>query len=71
MCGRSYTSPSQIGIIGGTGLDNPDILTDRTEKEVETPYGKVNIPAQRKPLLIAHYTHHHHQCHSQVTSLSM
>ncbi|KAL1512552.1 hypothetical protein ABEB36_002132 [Hypothenemus hampei] len=28
-----------IGIIGGTGLDNPDILKDRTEKVTTTPFG--------------------------------
>uniref|UniRef100_A0A8C3KQZ1 S-methyl-5'-thioadenosine phosphorylase n=1 Tax=Calidris pygmaea TaxID=425635 RepID=A0A8C3KQZ1_9CHAR len=31
---------SKIGIIGGTGLDDPDILEGRTEKYVDTPYGK-------------------------------
>ncbi|XP_028911275.1 S-methyl-5'-thioadenosine phosphorylase [Ornithorhynchus anatinus] len=30
----------KIGIIGGTGLDDPEILEGRTEKIVETPYGK-------------------------------
>eukprot|EP00058_Branchiostoma_floridae_P021372 XP_002606862.1 hypothetical protein BRAFLDRAFT_91631 [Branchiostoma floridae] len=30
----------QIGIIGGSGLDNPDILDNRREKHVDTPYGK-------------------------------
>ncbi|XP_050312836.1 S-methyl-5'-thioadenosine phosphorylase-like [Anthonomus grandis grandis] len=30
---------AKIGIIGGTGLDNPDLLKDRTEKVVSTPYG--------------------------------
>ncbi|CAH1774500.1 unnamed protein product [Owenia fusiformis] len=30
----------KIGIIGGSGLDNPDILEGRTEKFVETPFGK-------------------------------
>lgn len=29
----------QIGIIGGSGLDNPDILKNRSEKVVTTPYG--------------------------------
>uniref|UniRef100_A0A8D0GEB9 S-methyl-5'-thioadenosine phosphorylase n=1 Tax=Sphenodon punctatus TaxID=8508 RepID=A0A8D0GEB9_SPHPU len=33
-------SSIQIGIIGGTGLDDPDILEGRTEKYVDTPYGK-------------------------------
>ena len=32
---------TQVGIIGGTGLDNPDLLEDRAEKEVATPFGKV------------------------------
>jgi len=30
----------KIGIIGGSGLDNPKLLQDHQEKEVETPYGK-------------------------------
>lgn len=30
----------KIGIIGGSGLDNPDILKDTSEKEVTTAYGK-------------------------------
>lgn len=30
----------KIGIIGGSGLDNPDLLEDRSEKFVDTPYGK-------------------------------
>uniref|UniRef100_A0A3P9MNI4 S-methyl-5'-thioadenosine phosphorylase n=1 Tax=Oryzias latipes TaxID=8090 RepID=A0A3P9MNI4_ORYLA len=29
-----------IGIIGGSGLDDPDILEGRTERYVDTPYGK-------------------------------
>ncbi|XP_044745896.1 S-methyl-5'-thioadenosine phosphorylase [Coccinella septempunctata] len=29
----------KVGIIGGTGMDNPDILKNRTEKEVTTPFG--------------------------------
>jgi len=29
----------KIGIIGGSGLDNPDILKDHSEKIVDTPYG--------------------------------
>lgn len=31
---------AKIGIIGGTGLDNPSLLQERQEKEVNTPYGK-------------------------------
>ena len=30
----------KIGIIGGSGLDNPDILKDVKEIKVKTPYGK-------------------------------
>ncbi len=30
----------KIGIIGGSGLDNPDILKDVEEIKVNTPYGK-------------------------------
>jgi|TARA_B100001971_G_C18239688_1_gene569893 5'-methylthioadenosine phosphorylase len=30
----------KIGIIGGSGLDNPDILKDSKEIDVDTPYGK-------------------------------
>ena len=29
-----------IGIIGGSGLDDPKLIKDYMEKEVETPYGK-------------------------------
>lgn len=32
----------QIGIIGGSGLDDPDILEGRTERYVDTPYGKAS-----------------------------
>lgn len=32
--------PVKIGIIGGSGLDDPDILEGRQEKFVETPFGK-------------------------------
>jgi len=34
----------KIGIIGGSGLDNPDILKDVKEIEVNTPYGKPTSP---------------------------
>lgn len=30
----------KVGIIGGSGLDDPKLLEDFIEKEVETPYGK-------------------------------
>jgi 5'-methylthioadenosine phosphorylase len=34
----------KIGIIGGSGLDNPDILKDVKEIKVSTPYGKPTSP---------------------------
>tara|TARA_Y100000310_G_C20696605_1_gene826165 strand:+ start:4586 stop:5335 length:750 start_codon:yes stop_codon:yes gene_type:complete len=34
----------KIGIIGGSGLDNPDILKDAKDLEVDTPYGKPSSP---------------------------
>jgi len=40
MSSFGKTTFGKIGIIGGTGLDNPDILTDRKEIEVDTPFGK-------------------------------
>ncbi len=33
-----------IGIIGGSGLDNPDILKDSKDLEVDTKYGKPSSP---------------------------
>lgn len=30
----------KVGIIGGSGLDDPKLLEDYFEKEIETPYGK-------------------------------
>jgi len=34
----------KIGIIGGSGLDNPDILKDAQDIEVDTVYGKPTSP---------------------------
>lgn len=34
----------KIGLIGGSGLDNPDILKETKDLEVETPYGKPSSP---------------------------
>ncbi len=34
----------RIGIIGGSGLDNPDILRDAEEHSVNTPYGRPSSP---------------------------
>jgi len=34
-----FFSLTQIGIIGGSGLDDPDFFKDATEEKVSTPYG--------------------------------
>src|SRR3990167_6962089 len=34
----------KMGIIGGSGLDNPQILQDAVDKEVETPFGRPSSP---------------------------
>ncbi|KAL7878175.1 hypothetical protein SRHO_G00048180 [Serrasalmus rhombeus] len=34
------TPQIKIGIVGGSGLDDPDILECRTERFVDTPFGK-------------------------------
>ncbi|MDR0387622.1 MAG: S-methyl-5'-thioadenosine phosphorylase [Treponema sp.] len=36
-----------IGIIGGSGLDNPDILSNPADEEVRTPYGEPSSPLKR------------------------
>lgn len=33
----------KIGIIGGTGLDNPDIIEHRKENVISTPYGIAEV----------------------------
>jgi 5'-methylthioadenosine phosphorylase len=38
---------ARIGVIGGTGLDNPDILTNTRDEEVTTPYGAPSSPLKR------------------------
>lgn len=34
----------KIGIIGGSGLDNPEILQNAVEMDVDTPFGKPSSP---------------------------
>ncbi len=34
----------KVGIIGGTGLDDPGILENPGEKDIDTPYGKPSSP---------------------------
>ncbi|XP_052573713.1 S-methyl-5'-thioadenosine phosphorylase [Peromyscus californicus insignis] len=40
MASGAACAAVKIGIIGGTGLDDPEILEGRTEKYVDTPFGK-------------------------------
>ncbi len=35
---------SKIGIIGGSGLENPEILKSPEEKKVDTPFGETSSP---------------------------
>ena len=37
---------SVIGIIGGSGLDEPDILKDADSKDLDTPFGKPSAPLE-------------------------
>jgi 5'-methylthioadenosine phosphorylase len=34
----------KVGIIGGTGLDDTDIINDRVIGDIDTPYGKPSSP---------------------------
>ena len=34
----------RVGIIGGSGLENPEILQSPEEKQVDTPYGAPSSP---------------------------
>jgi 5'-methylthioadenosine phosphorylase len=36
-----------IGIIGGSGLDNPDILSGPRDEKITTPYGEPSSPLKR------------------------
>jgi 5'-methylthioadenosine phosphorylase len=38
---------ARIGIIGGSGLDNPDILTNGRDEEAATPFGAPSSPLKR------------------------
>ena len=55
----------RIGIIGGSGLDNPDILKDIEDIEVDTAYGKPTSPLKLgkikevEVILLARHGRHH------------
>jgi len=42
--GNKMVKMAKIGIIGGSGLEDPKILKNAKEIEVETPYGKPSSP---------------------------
>ncbi len=62
----------KIGIIGGSGLDDPDILADSREMEVDTPYGRPSSPLSigtvngRAVVLIARHGKKHQLSPSQI-----
>lgn len=55
----------KIGIIGGSGLDNPDILAEVREIEMDTPYGSPSSPLKmgkiggREVVLLARHGREH------------
>ncbi|HWR02724.1 MAG TPA: S-methyl-5'-thioadenosine phosphorylase [Humidesulfovibrio sp.] len=63
---------SIIGIIGGSGLDNPDILRDPRDERVATPYGELPSPVrvgnigQHTVCLVARHGREHTVPPSQV-----
>ncbi len=63
-----------IGLIGGSGLDDPDILKDTTEVQVETDYGKPSSGLTRaklagnEVLLLARHGKRHQYSPTQVNN---
>jgi len=55
----------KVGIIGGSGLDNPDILKDAQEVKVQTPYGSPTSALTRgaiggvEVVILARHGKHH------------
>ncbi len=62
----------KIGIIGGSGLDNPQIIQDAVDKEVETPFGRPSSPLKigkingREVVLLARHGRQHQFPPTQV-----
>ena len=56
---------SKIGIIGGSGLDNPDLLQDARDIKLDTPYGTPSAPLKegliegREVVLLARHGREH------------
>jgi len=64
----------KIGIIGGSGLDDPDILLDARDDEVDTKYGKPSSPLKSgkiggvETVLLARHGRHHQYSPTQVNN---
>lgn len=62
----------KIGIIGGSGLDDPELFSDVKEREVDTPYGKPSSPLKQgrikntEVVLLARHGRTHQFSPSQV-----
>jgi 5'-methylthioadenosine phosphorylase len=62
----------KVGIIGGSGLDDPELLTKATEKEVDTPFGRPSSPLTcgeiggREVILLARHGRRHQYSPTQV-----
>ena len=61
-----------VGIIGGSGLDDPKILENPSEAQVETPYGPPSAPlvcgriGKTKTILLARHGQRHQYSPAQV-----
>jgi 5'-methylthioadenosine phosphorylase len=62
----------KIGIIGGSGLEDPEILSKVREEEVSTPYGKPTSPLkhgyikEKEVILISRHGKHHQYSPTEV-----
>ncbi len=62
----------KIGIIGGSGLDDPTFFSDARQLEVDTPYGKPSSPLKLGTIneigvvILARHGNHHQLSPSQV-----
>jgi 5'-methylthioadenosine phosphorylase len=56
---------ARIGIIGGSGLENPDILKSSTERIIETPYGQPSssllsgVIGKNEVVILSRHGRHH------------
>ena len=62
----------KIGIIGGSGLEDSQIITDVREEEISTPYGKptsilkYGVICEKEVVLIARHGKHHQYSPTEV-----